>query len=404
MSALTEIYTKINNRILFDNKKKYPSPHDQMAYMESFPEPRNEVERSYFKYRCLMYCSYSKKQRFIVNLISFFALAVLVPLFRIKGLRCDQAMRNYQPKDLLLRKAATRIPIQDIFPDKLMQLQKNTVDYPGVPYFHLFITRDAFSLFGNAWRKHPFHFHYLMVIFVRLSQACYLLQKYSPAAITTYVCEREFADCLLTEFYENHGIQYHGFMHGDFLRTIDQAFMHLTKYWVWAEEYKEMFQSLRGSYQIEVYTPGKYSGIVVPRSSAEAYDYYATYYFSNESEESLIKVRDALMKLTKQGHRCKVRAHPRFSNLELIRKAFKNEIDIEDNANMTIEQSLECTYYSIALMSTVLSQAYHSGKKIVIDDISDPEKFELLREEGYILIDKSDILFSQLVNQKESVQ
>ncbi len=400
MGVLTKVYTTINNRILFDNEKNYPSVQEQQKYLNMFPEPQNMLERSFFKYQCLLFYSYSKKQKLLVNLISLFALIILTPFYRLKGLKHDRTVLNYQPQNKLLRKAAKRIPIQDIYPDKLSTLCGSIVEYDGVSYSSIYLTSDAFSKFMKAVVKYPFCFHFHMVLLIRLAQACFLLTQYKPAVITTYVCEREFADPLITEYYEAHGVQYHGFMHGDYLYSLEAAFMHFTKYWTWAEHYNSLFKLLRCSFQTEVYVPLKYSGIVKPRNKVEDYPYYATYYFSGETEDSIEIVKNALTKIQNYGFKCKVRPHPRFSHVELINKICGNEIMVENTSIVTIEESLECSFLTIALVSTVLSQAYYSGKKIIIDNISNPKIFSELRDKKYILIDKADMLLSELLEQE----
>ena len=74
---------------------------------------------------------------------------------------------------------------------------------------------------------------------------------------------------------------------------------------------------------------------------------------------------------------------------------------VENTSTVTIEESLECSFLTIALVSTVLSQSYYSGKKIIIDDMSNPKVFSELRDKRYILIDKADMLLSELLEQED---
>lgn len=401
MGVLTKVYTTINNRILFDNKKEHPSVQEQQKYLSMFSEPKNMLEHSFFKYQCLLFYSYSKRQKLLMNVISFLALIILVPFYRLKGFKYDRTILHYQPQNKLLRKATKRIPIKDIYPEKMDKLCDSIVEYDGVSYSSIYLTRDAFSEFIKAAVKYPFCFHFHMVLLIRLAQACFLLTQYKPSIITTYVCEREFADPLITEYYEAHGVQYHGFMHGDYLYSLEHAFMHFTKYWVWADHYNSLFRLLRCSFQTEVYVPLKYSGIVRPRNRVEDYPYYATYYFGDETADSIKIVKNILSKFQSYGFKCKVRPHPRFSNVELINKICGKEIMVENTSTVTIEESLECSFLTIALVSTVLSQSYYSGKKIIIDDMSNPKVFSELRDKRYILIDKADMLLSELLEQED---
>lgn len=397
MGIVSKVYTTINNKILFDPEKKHPSVQAQKDYLYSFPEPQTVIERSYYKYKCLMFYSYSGSQKALINAMSFFALPVFLSFYRLKGLSSDSSFSGYEAQDKLLRKATKRIPITDIFPEKLCDEFAIVEDYEPLPYKDLYIEKRALKLLAKVIKQYPFRFHYHLVSLIRLAQASQLLHEHKPKAITTYVCEREFADPLLTEYYESYGVEYHGHMHGDYLYMIEQAFMHYSKYWVWGDHYEKLFKELRCDFETEIYTPGKNSGIVKPRPSVEDYDYYATYYFSNENKDSIAIIKSALQAMNEKGKKCKVRPHPRFSNNEEIARAFDGVAYIEDPKEISIEESLENSYLTIALASTVLSQAYHSGKKIVIDDISNPEKYRQLRERGYILIDKADYILSELI-------
>ena len=122
MGVLTKVYTTINNRILFDNKKEHPSVQEQQKYLSMFSEPKNMLEHSFFKYQCLLFYSYSKRQKLLMNVISFLALIILVPFYRLKGFKYDRTILHYQPQNKLLRKATKRIPIKDIYPEKMDKL------------------------------------------------------------------------------------------------------------------------------------------------------------------------------------------------------------------------------------------------------------------------------------------
>ena len=105
-------------------------------------------------------------------------------------------------------------------------------------------------------------------------------------------------------------------------------------------------------------------------------------------------------RIQSKGYKCKVRPHPRFSNTALINAVFAKDYEVEDPKKVSIEESLDSTYLTIALVSTVLSQAYYSNKKIVIDDLSNKKRYSQLKEEDYILIDKTDYVLSELIGEE----
>jgi len=58
---------------------------------------------------------------------------------------------------------------------------------------------------------------------------------------------------------------------------------------------------------------------------------------------------------------------------------------------------LENTKYVIGLNTTVLSEAYVEGKQIVIDDLSDKERFLDAKRRGAIAFKKKHLLLSELL-------
>ena len=95
-----------------------------------------------------------------------------------------------------------------------------------------------------------------------------------------------------------------------------------------------------------------------------------------------------------------MRPHPRFSNLDFIQKIFK-DIEVENYLEYNLDDSISDTLYIIGLNTTVLSQAYFSGKKVVIDNISMKNNFRDLKEKSYIMINRPHILLSNLINSIE---
>ena len=94
-----------------------------------------------------------------------------------------------------------------------------------------------------------------------------------------------------------------------------------------------------------------------------------------------------------------IRPHPRYTNLDEI-KNYAPEIELENYKMLSIEQSLKRVEYAVSVYSTVLNQAYNNGIGIVLDDVSDPDKFARLRERQYIMLNKPHELLSELLGAK----
>ena len=102
-----------------------------------------------------------------------------------------------------------------------------------------------------------------------------------------------------------------------------------------------------------------------------------------ESEEVLRKISKILKKLYEDGKQISIRPHPRYSNIDLVKKIF-DFVYVEDTNYLSIEQSLFQSGAAISLYSTVLNQALCNSIPIIIDNISNPKNFYRLKELGYI--------------------
>lgn len=104
---------------------------------------------------------------------------------------------------------------------------------------------------------------------------------------------------------------------------------------------------------------------------------------------------DVINKLALKGLKVIIRPHP--SQIEEILKEY-NKIDyIENPKDISIFDSINKTDKIVSRFSTVLFQAYSMNKKIVIDNVSDIEQYNKLKEVGYIMIEKEHELLSDIL-------
>ena len=80
----------------------------------------------------------------------------------------------------------------------------------------------------------------------------------------------------------------------------------------------------------------------------------------------------------------------------MLKEIFPNSIEIEDVRRCSLADSLTESYYITGLRSTVLSQAYFSGKQIVIDDLSMRQEYLELKRRKYIIISRPHQLLSEI--------
>ena len=83
--------------------------------------------------------------------------------------------------------------------------------------------------------------------------------------------------------------------------------------------------------------------------------------------------------LYKSGKKISIRPHPRYSNIDFVKKIFAFA-NVEDIEKISIEQSLL--------------------QPIIIDNVSNPENFNKLKKLGYICLYKEHRLLSEVVEEK----
>lgn len=396
LNLIGRLFRYLDNKQLKDFEKKHPSRFEQDRFLKRIGTGSNFFENSYNKFKCVCFYHYSPFVIMVYNLGSLLLLIPLYVFFNRKKLK----LADKDETKVVLRSfrsvGSEHIPVKpdDIFPE-VLKCKYKVCDVVSTINC-IFLDKESNSILLQAAKRHPFSFYYLLVLMKRLARQSTIIHNENPKIICTYVCEREFADPLLTYYSSLFNVEYHGFMHGDFMYQIDHAFMQFSCYWVWDEHYRKMFQNLKCNQKMIVYKPHKYEPLNISIRAENECNYFATYYFSGESKISINVLKRIFDQLYVKGKVCKVRPHPRHSNYEYIKNIFIDYY-IEDTKTCSLETSLENSYFIIALNSTVLSQAYYSGKIIVIDDITNKEAYNELCEKDYILIDKAQYRFSEIL-------
>ena len=390
---IKDVYTKINKKIIYNFNKEHASVQEQRNFVDSLSKPKDDFELAYNHYRTLNFYAYDKWMIFLLNAIAVF----LLPLIWLKNRKILDLGENTEKQGIVL--ARTNIKTDDILPPdfkkrygnfKVVDLtQKHGMDP---------IAREIFK---QCARRKLFHPYFLLIILQKLIDNSSLIADHEPKAIAVFAKERDFSAPIISLYCEMREVEYASFMHGDYTYSIDKAYQRFSRYYVWDEHYIKMFTELKWDMdKYEVYIPEKLKGIVQPHEDGQ-YEYYITYYFGAESEKRIRGVHQAFKILREAGYNCKIRPHPRFSNIEYLKTVFDG-FYMEDPKQVTLEESLDVTKYAAALNSTVLSQAYYSGKEYVIDDYSDPDRFASLEDRQYIMLYKPHKLLSQLVQEAEN--
>lgn len=377
--------------ILKRNAKKYLSDSNslffyevdkQKSYLKRFDEPKDDIERSYFQYKCQMKLMHPILQ---ISLQTF--SLVMLGILRLQKF---VALPEKESCDALF--ISEGIP-STVIPETLIDEFRNLKIIKNVEDAYLDIEDRKFL--RQISRRYPFSFYFRLKILLKMRMYSAWRHIYKPRAII--VCsEYSFTSSVMTRYCEQYSIEHINVMHGEKLFYIRDTFFRFNRCYIWDDFYKELFAKLRAAdnqFIEQLPQSMKFDAI----NTEKQCDY--TFYLGQESTKQLEKISGYCMRLTEMGNAVMVRPHPRYSNMEELKKYFDLEI-IEDDS-LSIEESIMGTKYVVSLYSTVLNQALHNQISIVIDDMTEPEKFRKLRELEFICLNKPHTLLSETLRSND---
>ncbi len=390
-SALKKLYQKINAKVVHGLEKERMPYKEQMEYLRKFPEPKDDFERSFYKYKCFSEYCYFKRKWILV----FYNLGAMILLPSVYS-KLKKADRNDQPINRVdaVIENVPRLPNVDVIPEELLGKYGAIKEVDHINYAESCLTNRADEIYKELKKHYFFHFYFRMIVLQKLGQFSMYLKCYEPKAIVFYSCEREFSGPLQALLCERSGAEYISFMHGDYLSTLSFAFQRYSTYYVWDEAYQKMFEELRCGCPMPIYRPRKLKGIAEVLDE-EKCSYFTTYYFSDETRAEATIIHEIFSKFENYGLKTKIRPHPRFSDIKMLQEVF-HDIEIENPGEYSLGDSITNSLFTVGLNTTVLSEAYFSGKKVVMDDLSNIDKYKQLDERGYVMTRRPHLLLSQL--------
>lgn len=355
---------------------------EQKRYLLSFPEPISDVERSYFQYKC---------QRQLLG--SFYSImADFISIFFV----IYYISKSYIGKnEVELKEKADVICFLDGLPQNIIpsELSAKYKDWNYAEKKGWNLNKSDRLFFFKIVKKYPFSWYFLFKCLVKIGYYSYVMKLYCPDVIVV-ANEYSFTSSVLTSYCNQHHILHINVMHGDKLYFIRDSFFRFDSCYIWDSWYMNLFCELRAEEkQFLIARPPsmqKFEGIF----RANSFDY--TYYLGGETKKEIPIIIDCLMKLKLRKKRIKIRPHPRYTDMKLI-KSIESFIFVENPKKITIEESILSTKHAIALYSTVLQQAYYNGISVVIDDISNPLMFRRLKDLKYVMLQKEHQLLSEII-------
>ena len=356
----------------------------QKVFLENLPEPKDLLDRSYAQYRCQMMLEWP-----ILRVMYQAVAMLLLPVYQ------RQLLRRPAPQKMLTADAIFAYGSEDtILPESLRGEFSHICqvrDFQNA----LFLTGEDCVFLRELARRYPTAFYFRFKCMAKLAMYRSLYETYRPKAIIVSE-EYSYTSSFLTEYCHRLGVEHINVMHGDKLYYIRDSFFHFDCCYIWDEYYRKLFCALRTEpTQFRVELPPSMQPWDA-QDVEKAVDY--TYYLQAETPQMLEKIAKRLQMLRKSGVVVAIRPHPVYSDMATVRRLF-SDFEIEVNAEVGIETSILRTRYVIGLYSTVLYQAHINHVPVVIDDLTEPERFAQLRSLRYIMLDKPHELLSTLLQE-----
>lgn len=362
---------------------------DEKLFLQSLPEPKSDLQRSYNQYICQNF--YKPKFLFWgLNFISAFLTPVIVFVLWCKGLFVKKTTGDFDAECDLKN-------FKDVIPETLSE--KYNIDFD-----HWFKTMSLSShdilFLMKVFAYSPFSCFFALKTTLKVGYYSDMIRRFSLKAIITHN-EYAFTSSVMTAYCERMGVEHINVMHGEKLYYIRDSFFRFSKFYVWDEHYKQLFISMRADEeQFVVYEPKAMKIDTDKYYSPESYA-DVKYYLQIYTQEQLLTIVSAMRQLEAKGLSVKYRPHPRYSDVSMLEQTVGKDA-IEYPSEVSTAVSVSNVKYAAGSFTTVLNQAYTSGKHIFLDDVTYPDRAAKLEARGYVFTEntKNCELLSKMIEKK----
>ena len=340
--------------------------------LTKFGDAYNDWERSYKQYQCqcIFMPVWSRVGQNIVAAVVF-PLVLLFLLFKCsysrRGEKCD-AIGEFKG-------------MPEIVPDVLNREFKINIDY-WFSGTHMNISDIIYTVKLAVYC--PLSPLFVIKNALKIAKYSYMIYCHSPRAIIVHN-EYSFTSSVLTDYCHHHGVQHIDVMHGEKLFNIRDAYFHYDRTYVWDEYYINLFRRLKAEpSQFIVAAP---ESLNIDCGKYQDSKYYADYkyYLAVVSEEKLKNIIASMSFAAAEGKSVKYRLHPRYTDVALAERLVGKK-HIEYPKEVSIMSSVANCGCVVGCYTTVLNQATHSGKAILLDDMAEKEMFDKLKDFDYIVM------------------
>ncbi len=368
------LYLEKGDRDLFTYPKE-----EQMEYLNSLGTPGDDIERGYKQYLCQKQLVHPKWKSLLFNVVGALALPLLILYFMAKRVFVHRASHI----DCLIEKKG----MPEVVPQEVREKYSPSENYE----IGTSLGAKDVSFIWKMLEKAPMQPYFAFKAMMNTARYSHLIYRYTPGVMIQFG-EFSFSGTILTAYCHEHGVKHVDVMHGEKLYFIRDAFFHFDETYVWGEHYKNLLTSLKAEptqFRIAI-PPSLKIDVEKFRNEALFADY--KYYLAVFNEEKIRKIVESMAFAKREGKTVKYRPHPRYSDLELLKK-YVEPAEIESPREIGIQESVANLGCAVGSYTTVMVQALFSGKQVMMDDVAEKEQYEKLSSLEYILSgDKYDKL------------
>lgn len=354
------------NKTIFEVTKE-----EQCRFLDRLGDEGDNISRSYKQYLGRNFFAPRWKVIFL-NFISFFAFPFLLVSYLIKG--------NFSKPFIKKTALSSMKGIEEVMPEELKC--RYDIDYNSW-ILNGSLTIGDLSFISKLYTRSFPSCYFALKALTKVAQYSELIRCHAPEAIIV-ANEYSFSSSLLTEYCHHHHVLHIDVMHGEKLFNVRDSYFRFDQCYVWNEFYRELFVSLRAyPEQFKIHTP---ISLVIDVNKYYRQDDYADYkyYLASFTEKEIQDIVLSMKVFKNRGKSVKYRLHPRYMGYELISK-YVEPGEIENPIEVPILTSVASCSTTVGSYSTVLSQAYHSGKKVILDDVTYKSQFDKLKDLDYWL-------------------
>lgn len=402
-----DVLTNMNNAVKYENII-FKRANEWLKYIDNLPRPQNDIDRVHNQYKAMQFITKLtvKYENLYYDLFSILcfpfsilssALSTAFSKFFRSSIKCD-CVRIFDINENFNLHKKIELP-------KEIEIEfKKTENYyvhKRVLIFTGILTIYSLKLWLKALIRHPFSFYENFSIFIHLNFINKIFLRYNTKAIITLESENDFTTSLLSNLCEHYNAEYIGIMHGENFVNPLHTNVRFSRFYVWDKHYiKQYIRTGSPEDMFFTYTPKRYKMNLKYENLKNST--YLTYYLQGQDETILKNIRNVLVSISRYGKKCKIRVHPRATDIKLVKKIFMNtDIEIEDYNSISIEKSYSSTKYIVSTFSTVLSEAFENGLYAVLDDITDKNTYNVLKQLMYINIERVPLRLSEILEKSD---